>query len=359
MKNKSMNGAIAEFDHHQGTIAMFPFRKDIWRDNAVHMQDYMIKLVSIISKYEPVFLFCQSWLTEKLRNISKNVTVIIAEYDDIWARDIAPTFVRYNGNIECVNWKFNSWGGKKEGAYFPWNADDNFATLVSNYFGMKCNNVNIVLEGGGVISDGNGTLFTTRSVLLNRNRNPFKSKDFIEEQILKATHDRRIIWLDQGLAYDETNGHIDNLLSFVGNNELCLAWTNDKHNPNYRRINRAFKILSNIKDLEGNNYKIHQIPLPPTQYMNEVEANGLYQHSDALIRKNGDILPASYLNYYMINGAVLIPSFGCETDEQVKILFQKIFTEKDVIQIYSREPLLGGGGLHCLLHEVPQLEDIL
>ena len=359
MKSKTINGTVAEFDRHQGTIAMFPFRKDIWRDNAAYMQDYIMELVSIISKYEPVFLFCQSWLIEKLRNTPKNVTVIIAEYDDIWARDISPTFVRYNGNIECIDWKFNSWGGKKEGAYFPWNADDNFAALVSDYFGVKCNKMDIVLEGGGVISDGNGTLFTTRSVLLNRNRNPFKSKDFIEKEILKATHDKRIIWLDQGLAYDETNGHIDNILSFVNKNELCLAWTDDKNNSNYRRIRRAFNILSNIKNLEGDNYKIHQIPLPPTQYMNEGEANGLWQHPNALSRKTGDILPASYLNFYIINGAVLIPSFGCETDEQVKYLFQKIFPEQDIIQIYSREPLLGGGGIHCLLHEVPQLESIL
>lgn len=355
---KKRMGSIGEFEQHHSTIAMFPFRNDIWRDDAVHMQQYMLELISIISKYEPVFLFCQKKLIDRIKNIPNNVTIINSEYDDIWARDIGPTFVYNDGVMECLDWKFNAWGGKKEGAYFPWNADDNFASVVSAYFGLVCNRINIVLEGGGIISDGNGTLFTTRSVLLNRNRNPFKKKAFIEEEILKATHDKRLIWIDQGLAYDETNGHIDNLLSFVNNNELCLAWTEDKHNPNYKRIQKAFDILSNITNIDGNKYKIHLIPLPPMQYMDEKESDGLWIHPEALLRNGGDVLPASYLNYYIVNGAVLIPSFGCDTDEDVKRIFENIFPERDIIQVYSREPLLGGGGIHCLLHEIPLLEDV-
>lgn len=355
MHNKTINGVVGEFEQHRGTIAMFPFRNDIWRDNAVHMQKYILNLVSIIAKYEPVFLFCQKNLIDKIKHIPDNVSIIHSEYDDIWARDIGPTFVFHNGDIECIDWKFNAWGGKKEGAYFPWDCDDNFASVVSSYFGLSCKRVNIVLEGGGIISDGNGTLFTTRSVLLNRNRNPFKTKEFVEEEILRATHDKQVVWLDQGLKHDETNGHIDNLLSFINHNELCLAWTEDKYNPNYRRLKNAYDILSSITNCDGDKYKIHLIPLPSTQYMDESESSGLWTHSDALSRNAGDVLPASYLNYYIINGAVLIPSFGCDTDEVVKVMFENIFPERKVIQVYSREPLLGGGGIHCLLHEVPLL----
>lgn len=357
MHKKMNNGLIGEFERHHGTIAMFPSRNDIWRDDAVHMQKYILNLVSIISKYEPVYLFSQRELTDKIKDVPDNVTIINSEYDDIWARDIGPTFVRHNGKIECIDWKFNAWGGKKEGAYFPWDADDNFASVVSSYLGLPCIRINIILEGGGIISDGNGTLFTTRSVLLNRNRNPFKKREFIEKEILKATHDKQIIWIDQGLAFDETNGHIDNLLSFVNQNEICLAWTEDKHNPNYRRIKRAFDILSNITNCNGEKYKIHLIPLPPMQYMNKEESSGLWTHPETLPRNAGDALPASYLNYFLINDAVLIPSFGCDTDEPVRAMFKDIFPERDVIQVYSREPLLGGGGIHCLLHEIPLMED--
>jgi agmatine deiminase len=350
------NGLIGEFERHYGTIAIFPFRNDIWRDNAIHMQKYILNLISIISRYEPVLLFSKKELTDKIGSIPDNVTIINSEYDDIWARDICPTFIRLNKKIKCIDWKFNAWGGKKEGAYFPWNADDNFASVVSSYLKLPCNRVNIVLEGGGIISDGNGTIFTTKSVLLNRNRNPFKNKESIEKEILSATHDKYIIWLDQGLAYDETNGHIDNLLSFVNKNEICLAWTEDRHNPNYLRIKKAYDVLSNITNSAGNRYKIHLIPLPPMQYMDEKESSGLWVHSDALSRRAGDVLPASYLNYYIINDAVLIPSFGCATDKTVKDMFENIFPERDVIQVYSREPLLGGGGIHCLFHEIPLME---
>lgn len=350
------NGLIGEFEKHFGTVAMFPYRNDIWRDNAVHMQKYILELISIISRYEPVFLFCQEELMDKIESLPNNVTIIGSKYDDIWARDIGPTFVRNNGKIECIDWKFNAWGGKKEGAYFPWNADDNFASLVADYFGLLCNRVDIVLEGGGIISDGNGTIFTTRSVLLNRNRNPFIKKNVIEEKILRATHSKRIIWIDKGLVYDETNGHIDNILSFVNKYELCLAWTDNRDNPNYDRLNKAFEILSNITSLDGKKYKINLIPLPPMQYMHNEEANGLWIHPDALPRNAGDELPASYLNYYFVNGAVLIPAFGCDIDAIVKSKFKDIFSEREVIQVYSREPLLGGGCIHCLLHEVPLME---
>ncbi len=351
------NGLIAEFEKHYGTIAMFPFRSDIWRENAAYMQRYILDLVSIISRYEPVFLFCPKNLASQIGICPHNVNVVFSEYDDIWARDIGPSFIRCEGNIETVDWKFNAWGGKKEGAYYPWNADDGFASKVSDYFHIPCNRVNLVLEGGGIVSDGLGTIFATRSVLLNRNRNPFKKREYVEETILNATHDQRIVWIEQGLFYDETNGHIDNILSFVNHKEVCLAWTEDKTNPNYHRVRNAYNVISNITNLNNEKYNIHFIPLPPIQYMDEVEAKGLTCNPDTLPRNAGDILPASYLNFYMINGAVLIPAFNCETDETVKRLFESIFEDRDIIQIYSREPLLGGGGIHCLLHEIPLLEE--
>lgn len=350
-----MSGPIAEFSLHKGTIAMYPFRKDIWRDNAKHMQEYMCNLVNIISRYEPVYLFCNPSHIGELREKyfdNANVFLIPAEYDDIWARDIGPTFIRDSGKIRCVDWRFNAWGGIKEGSYYPWDKDDAFASFVANYFGLECSRASIIVEGGGIITDGEGTIFTTRSVLLNRNRNPFLKKSFVEDQLCFETKAKRIIWLKQGLAQDETNGHIDNVLSFASPTDICLAWTDDKTNPNYIRIREIEKTLQNLKNLRGGKYKIHHIPLPPLQFMTQIESNGLCK-ANSIDRKAGDILPASYLNFYMINGAVLIPSFGCETDEIVLNCFKNIFRNRDVIAVYSREPLLGGGGMHCLLHEIP------
>ena len=353
-----MDGPIAEYLPHRGTIAMFPFRNDIWRENARHMQEYMCGLVDNISEYETVFYFCDlrfiDFLRERYKN-NVNVVVIPAEYDDIWARDIGPTFIHTNSKIKCVDWSFNAWGGLKEGSYFPWNKDDAFASVVAKYFGLESSRSSLVVEGGGIITDGAGTIFTTQSVLLNHNRNPFIKKEIVQDELCTASCASRVIWLRQGLAFDETNGHIDNVLSFVTEKDVCLAWTDDKNNPNYSRLRTIENTLKSLKNLNGDHYSVHRIPLPPMQYMTEDESNGLCK-ANSIDRNAGDLLPASYLNFYMINGAVLIPSFGCETDEEALNCFRNLFPNRKVIQVYSREPLLGGGGIHCLLHEVPELE---
>lgn len=144
-------------------------------------------------------------------------------------------------------------------------------------------------------------------------------------------------------------------MSFVSSTDICLAWTNDRNNPNYPRLRQIEKTLTNLTNLNGEHYIIHRIPLPSLQYMTEEESDGLCK-ANSIDRNAGDVLPASYLNFYMINGAVLIPSFGCDTDEIAFNCFKDIFTNRDIIQIYSREPLLGGGGIHCLLHEVPIID---
>lgn len=344
-------GFIPEFDHHTATIAMYPFRTDIWRENAVHMQNYVIDLVNTISHYEPVLLVCREMDVHQLEQaVSNNTTIIPMEYDDIWARDIGPTFVRHEQKTTVVNWKFNSWGGLKEGSYFPWDKDDAFAKEMANYLGLDCEDADIVLEGGAILTDGEGTVFTTKSVILNRNRNPFKSKHYIEEKLKHYLKANQVVWLEQGLAFDETNGHIDNVMTIVRPNEVCIAWTDDKSNPNYKRVR---KIESDLK----RQYEcvIHKIPLPTQLYMTAEESNGLTSNVDAIDRNEGDLLPASYLNYYVLNGAVLLPAFGCKEDDVVLDLLQKIYPDKKVEQIFSREPLLGGGGIHCILHEVPDL----
>lgn len=324
-----MDGPIAEYSPHIGTIAMFPFRNDIWRENAKYMQDYMCDLVDVISKYETVFYFCDlrfvDFLEERYKNNS-NVIIIIAEYDDIWARDIGPSFIKVDGRNKCVDWSFNAWGGLKEGSYYPWDKDDAFASAVAKFFKLECARASLVVEGGGIITDGVGTLFTTRSVLLNRNRNPFLKKSIIQSQLCSVSHASRVIWLKQGLASDETNGHIDNILSLITEKEICLAWTDDKNNPNYTRLREIEMTLKGLKNLNGDYYSIHHIPLPPMQYRTEDESNGL-RKANSLDRNAGDILPASYLNFYMINGAVIIPSFGCETDDVVLECFENLFLD--------------------------------
>ena len=348
----SINGRfIPEFERHYGTIAMYPFRTDIWRDDAHFMQEYLIDLVNCISKYEKVYLVCRLEDVETLENISfQNVIIVPFEYDDIWARDISPTFIVENEKTKCVNWKFNSWGGIEEGSYYPWDKDDAFAKRFADYLHIDCIDADLILEGGAITTDGQGTLFTTKSVLLNKNRNPEKNIGEVENILKEKLHIHNIIWIDEGLKHDETNGHIDNILSVVRPHELCLAWTDDIGNPNYHIVRNCYKQIT-----ESYECIIHKIPLPPMQYMNIIESMGLKQNKDTLRRTEGDLLPASYLNYYLVNGAVILPSFGCPEDKTVYEQFKTIFPDRKIEQIYSREPLLGGGGIHCILHEIPEI----
>ncbi|MCD8377242.1 MAG: agmatine deiminase family protein [Candidatus Gastranaerophilales bacterium] len=330
---------------------MYPFRTDIWRNNAEHMRNYILELVSVIAKYEVVYLVCRDCDLQELRPVvPEGVVLVPMEYDDIWARDIGPTFIREAGKIKCINWKFNSWGGVKEGSYHPWDKDNAFATEIASYLGLEVKDVKLVFEGGAFLTDGEGTVFTTRSVILNRNRNPFKSLQYVDELLKESLFAERIVWLKQGLAFDETNGHIDNVMSIVRPHEICLAWTDDKTDPNYKRLRRAEQQINE-------NYEciIHKIPLPTAQYMAASEASGLTQNDNAIDRESGDLLPASYLNYYYVNGGVIIPVFGCPEDDMVMELYKNIFSDRQIESIYSREPLLGGGGIHCILHEIPKL----
>ena len=338
-----------EFIKHRGTIIMFPSRGDIWRENAYHMQKYIIDLVNIISKFEHVYLFCEPKNYNKVSFLANQyITVIQAEYDDIWARDISPTFIYSYGKTKCIDWKFNAWGGKKQAAYFPWENDNAFATVVSSYFGYENIKIPLVCEGGAILSDGNGTLFTTKSVLCNSNRNPFKTKESIELVLKNSLNINRVIWLNQGLVNDETNGHIDNILTIVRPGEICLSWTDDTANPNYKRVREIFDVIQ--KEYNG---KIYKIPLPELQYLTDEEAKGLDSNDNSINRVQGMVLPASYVNIHFVNGGVIIPAFGSPWDQVVYDLYKEIFFDREIIQVYSREPLIGGGGIHCLLRDIP------
>ncbi len=338
-----------EFIQHAGTIMMFPSRGDIWRSDAYFMQKYIIDLAKIISKFEHVYLFCEPKNYHKVLFLeSEQITIVQAEYDDIWARDICPTFISRNGTIKCIDWKFNAWGGKKQAAYFPWEKDNVFASFVSSYFGYENIKIPLTCEGGAIITDGAGTLFTTDSVLCNSNRNPFKTKKSIELILKDTLNIKQVIWLKQGLFKDETNGHIDNILTVARSGEVCLSWTDDLNNPNYKRVREMYDTIQS--QYIG---KIYKIPLPEMQYLTYEEARDLKNNDNSLDRTAGMVLPASYVNIHYVNGGVIIPAFNSPMDSIVYDRYKKIFFDREVVQVFSREPLIGGGGIHCLLKDLP------
>lgn len=348
--------SVGEFEKHFGTIIMFPERKDIWRNNASVAQKLIIQLANIIIKYEKVFFCIKPELLENIKGkLDEKIEIVQIDYDDIWARDISPNFVVRDGEIRAVCWQFNSWGGINEGAYFPWDKDAEFGKKISGFFKMNKYVVDdVVLEGGAVITDGEGTLLTTKSVLLNRNRNPNLSQGEMEKRLHEYFNVEKIIWFDEGLFLDETDGHIDNLCNFVKPGEVCLAWTEDRDDPQYNVVKKAYEILINSKDAKGRKFKINKIIMPEKQFILKEEAEGIEISMNSTQRTEGFQLLPSYINYYFINSALLLPAFGCKEDIIAYNKMKEIFPNREVIQLNSKEILIGGGGFHCILHEIPE-----
>lgn len=350
----------ASFRKHFATVMMYPVRNDIWRENAKYAQTTVIKLANLIINYEPVILCVPIGYHEIIKKcIDIKVNIIEIEYDDIWTGDVLSNFLVNDQRVIGICWKFNAWGGIEQGSYFPWNKDAAFAEnfcqkMHIDYYVIE----DFTLEGGSVITDGEGTLFTTECVILNNNRNPNISKNIAEEYLKKYFSALKIIWLKSGLHIDETDGHVDNILRFVKPGEVCVAWTDDKDDPQYQTSREVYNVLINQSDAKGRKFKINKIPMPVKQYLSSEEADGIAHNKNAIERKAGNVLPASYLNYYFINDSLLIPSFTCKfEDDEVKKIFQNIFPDREIIQIDIREILIGGGGLHCILHEIPMHKD--
>lgn len=342
-----------EHEQHLGTILIFPERTDIWRNEAVVAQQLIIDLANIIINYEEVF-FCVKPHLKMLLNgrLDKKIRIIEVDYDDIWARDIAPNFVVNKSEMRAVCWNFNAWGGLEGGAYYPWDKDAIFAQTLSDILGIKKYVVDdVVLEGGAVIADGIGTVYTTKNVLLNKNRNPHLSQHQMEKYLQDYFCAKQIVWLEDGLVLDETNGHIDNVCSIVEPKQICLAWTDDERDIQCHVSKQAQRILKESRSVEI----VHKIPIPPPQYITLEEEKGLKQNKTSTHRTEGFQLVPSYINYYLINSALILPAFRCEEDISARNVLKKIFPDREIIQIDAREPLIGGGGFHCILHEIPSI----
>ena len=344
-----------EFERHLGTYMIWPERPDNWRYGAKPAQKVFAKVAGAISEFEPVTVCVSHAQYQNARaQLPSEVRVVEMSNDDSWMRDCGPTFVTNGSEIRGVDWEFNAWGGLVDGLYFPWDKDDAVAGKVCE---LECVNRyrtdGFVLEGGSIHVDGEGTLVTTEECLLSDGRNPDMTKSEIEEKLREYLGIEKIIWLPRGIYLDETNGHVDNIFSFVRPGEAVLAWTDNKDDPQYEISNAALDVLLRETDAKGRKINVHKLHLPSPVLITEEESEGVDAIDGTLPRNPGDRLAASYANFYIANGAVFLPLFGDEKDEDAKNLLSHLFPEREVIGIYAREILLGGGNIHCITQQVP------
>ena len=266
--------------------------------------------------------------------------------NEAWARDHGPAFVlrRHRGKTEAaiVDWGFNAWGGK----YPPWDADDAVPTRIAEELKLPIFYPRIVMEGGAVDFNGAGTVLTTTSCLLNKNRNPrlrqgyggqARAKERIEKYLRDYYGQKHVIWLGEGIEGDDTDGHIDDLARFIDARTIAIGIETNKRDPNYAILQKARRALDKARDQDGRPFTIVELPMPrPISY-------------------EGQRVPATYINFYFVNRALLVPTFGQrDRDRRAIAILQQRLPKREVIGVDCRKLIWGLGAIHCFTQQQPR-----
>jgi agmatine deiminase len=259
--------------------------------------------------------------------------------NDAWCRDHGPIFIQRRvptGGMEqaIVDWGYNAWGGK----YPPYDDDDVVPTRIARELGLPVFSPGIVMEGGSLDVNGRGTLLTTESCLLNPNRNPGLGKERIERYLRDYLGVSRILWLGDGIEGDDTDGHVDDLTRFVDQRTVVTVVEEDPRDANYAPLRDNLERLRRMTDQDGEPLRVLPLPMPPAS------------HHD------GQRLPASYANFYVANGVVLLPAYHPPTDAAAQAVLQLCFPTRRVVPIDSRDLVWGLGSFHCVTQQWPAVE---
>ena len=346
----------AEFEPHARCWMLWPERPDNWRLGAKPAQAAFVEVARAIAHFEPVTVgVSRAQFLNARRLLPAPIRVVEMSNDDAWMRDCGPTFVvNDQGVVRGVDWEFNCWGGLDAGHYFPWDQDALVARKVLEIERVDRYRPDLVLEGGSIHVDGEGTLLATEECLLNPNRNPGLAKREIEDRLCDYLGVEKIIWLGKGVYGDGTSGHVDNLCCFVRPGVVALTWTDDRSDPQWERSLDAYQRLRQATDARGRRLEVHKIHQPGPLYRTEEEAEGVDVVEGSQPRREGERLPASYVNFYIANGGVVLPAFGDETDQRALDQVAALFPERTVVAVPSREILLGGGCVHCIVQQQPR-----
>ena len=347
----------AEWESHSQTWMVWPERPDNWRLGGKPAQAAFTAVARAIAEFEPVTVCVSAGQYENAseRLAHANIRVVEITTDDAWVRDTGPTFVTHNsGEVRGVDWAFNAWGGLKGGLYANWVRDDQVARKILQIEGCaRYRTDELILEGGSIHVDGEGTLITTEECLLNPNRNPHLNREQIEQYLADHLAIDKVIWLPDGLFNDETDGHVDNFCCYVRPGEVLLAWTDDATDPNYPRCQAAMRVLESVRDAKGRQLLVHKMPIPGPLHATDEECAGVDLVAGTQERDPSIRLAGSYVNFLIVNGGIIAPKFDDPKDNEAEAILQRLFPEHRVVMVPGREILLGGGNIHCITQQQP------
>ena len=331
-----------EWHPHESTWLAWPGNRETWPGRVERIQSLFLELIRILATGERIDLLVEHREQEEgVRSRYDAPTLHRVRFHriatgDAWIRDYGPNFViRYGGEQATAfnHWRFNAWGG----LYPELAVDGDVPNRMAPFLDMLRFRPGLVLEGGAIDVDGQGGVLAAESCLLNPNRNPGWSRKEVEDHLRSHLGMCRTIWLGDGLPGDDTDGHVDNLARFVRPDTIVCAVEEDSGQPHYRTLEDNRRRLTLARRPHGRRYRIVPLPLPAPM---ETGLGGL---------------PASYLNFYIANRPVLVPSFGCPQDETARMTLQKLFPRRRAISLNCRDLIRGLGAIHCVTLQQPRV----
>ena len=319
-----MNPPPAEWAPHQAVWIGFPSHPELWVDDLSPARDEVVAFARAVyadSRGEKVLLAAADEEAAcAARRLAPFAEVVIEPFGDIWLRDTGPIML---SGTTARDFDFNGWGGKYD---LP--GDDSIGRRLAAGRSVEADYCNWVLEGGAIDGDGTGLVVTTEQCLLNRNRNPGLYRPDIERRLAEDLGFDRVVWLGEGLLHDHTDGHVDNLARFVGEGRLAIpeAAEND---PNWQVYQHA------RRDAEAAGLTVVPVPSP------------------GRVLRDEEIVPASYMNFYIGNAAVVVPLYGSANDQAAVAAFAALFPTREVVGLRADAILTGGGSFHCISQQIP------
>ena len=332
----------AEFEQHAATWLSWPHKEASWPGKIDSIFPSYCRFIKAVSEHEPVHINVvndemKNLALEKLQEYavhSDQVRFYTHPTNDAWCRDHGPAFLINPAAAQpkiIIDWNYNAWGNK----YPPYDLDDRIPTLIATAYEIPVLYPDIIMEGGSVDFNGKGTLITSESCLLNPNRNPLLSRSGIEAFLEAYYGVDQILWVKDGIVGDDTDGHIDDTVRFINEDTVLCAVEENKSDENYEILQRNLTDLKTMRLLNGKQINVIELPMP-----------------DKLFHE-GQRLPASYANFYIANGLVVVPTFKSNQDDRALQIIQDAFRDRTIVGIDSTDIIWGLGSFHCLSQQEP------
>ena len=324
---------IPEWYEHQYCLIAWPCNKDLYGKIINKARDEVANVINEIAKTEHVIVLSNKEDINEIQNKTdhKNIDIVECKLDDSWMRDIAPIFYKEDEKLKSISFEFNGYG-----KYPDYLNDNKISKFISNYLNIPTKISDLVIEGGAITYDDKKNLFSTKNVIFNKNRKQKHNSEYIIKE-LKLLFDLNYIFLfENGLIEDDTDGHVDNLLCPIGKNKYLIATTH-KLDPNYEILEKNKSDLIKFFKDTNQTFDLIEVPLPTRKKIN-----------------NKNII-SSYINFYFSKNKIILPKFNVKEDNEVKLTFENLFPNREIIMLETENINYGGGNIHCITMNVPKI----